>query len=92
MAEDSPTPTIPDDVPTSVVYDMATETATHLSAHYVQLSRSAATEDERQRWWTRVIELRDAKDAVNAHDRATLLARISAWTAEIRALDEEHRG
>ncbi|CAI7974460.1 conserved hypothetical protein [Frankia sp. Hr75.2] len=92
MTEHSPTPTIPDDVPTSVVYDMAAETATHLSARYVRLSESVATEDERQRWWTKVIELRDAKDAVDAHDRATLLARISAWTAEIRALDEERRG
>ncbi|OAA27739.1 hypothetical protein UG55_100767 [Frankia sp. EI5c] len=92
MTEHSPTPTIPDDVPTSVVYDMAAETATHLSARYVRLSESVATEDERQRWWTKVIELRDAKEAVDAHDRAALLARISAWTAEIRALDEERRG
>jgi hypothetical protein len=92
VTEHSPTPTIPDDVPTSVVYDIAAETATHLSARYVWFSEHAATEDERQRWWTKVIELRDAENAIGAYDRATMLARISAWTAQIRALDQERRG
>ncbi|MFJ8627462.1 hypothetical protein ACIRD3_32110 [Kitasatospora sp. NPDC093550] len=92
MTEHSPTVSIPDDVPTSVVYDMLIETATHLSARYVALSDDAATEDGRRHWWGKVIDLRDEKEAVDVDDRATMISKLNAWTATIRELDEERRG
>ncbi|GHF88998.1 hypothetical protein GCM10018790_77970 [Kitasatospora xanthocidica] len=92
MTEHSPTVAIPEDVPTSVVYDMFAETATHLSARYVGLYDDATAERERQDWWTKVLDLRDERDAVDPYDRAALIAKITVWTAEIRALDKERRG
>ncbi|MFJ9845874.1 hypothetical protein ACIRYZ_36615 [Kitasatospora sp. NPDC101155] len=91
MTDHNPTPAIPDDVPTSVVYDMLADTATNLSARYVKLSENATTEDERRRWWNKVIELRDARLAVGAHDRDAMITNIAVWTAEIRLL-KERRG
>ncbi|MFJ2194100.1 hypothetical protein ACIOJE_40205 [Kitasatospora sp. NPDC087861] len=92
MTEHSPTTAVPDDVPTSVVYDMFAETATHLSARYVRLSSDATTEDERRSWWSKVLRLRDEKEAVDADDRAAMIAKITVWAAEIRELDEKRRG
>lgn len=92
MTEHNPTVSIPDDVPTSVVYDMLIDTATHLSARYVKLSDDAATEDEGRDWWAKVLDLRDEKEAVRSDDRATMIAKITLWTAEIRELDEKRRG
>ncbi|MFI1569047.1 hypothetical protein ACH4ZX_39585 [Streptomyces sp. NPDC020490] len=91
MTEHSPT-MIPDDLPTSVVYDMCAETATQLSSRYVKLSDDATTEEERRIWWNKVLDLRDEKNAVDAHDRAAMIAKITAWTTAIHKLDDQRRG
>jgi hypothetical protein len=74
------------DVPTSAVYDTFAETAAQLTAAYTRRSDMAATDEERERWWTAVLRLRDTKRAVPAHDRAQLLAHIQRWEAELTRL------
>ncbi|WP_455355897.1 hypothetical protein [Streptomyces sp. SYSU K217416] len=83
-------PTDPyENVPTASVYDTFAETATRLTGRYTQLSDTASTPDERVRWWQKVLELRDAKRAVPAHDRAQLIAHIQQWEAELARLKDD---
>lgn len=72
-----------ENVPTATVYDVFADTASDLSAYYICLHRSATDEQERERLWRKVLELRDAKHAVPAYDRALLIAHIHAWRAEL---------
>ncbi|WP_225839792.1 hypothetical protein [Streptomyces sp. NK08204] len=73
-------------------YDICAETATQLSARYVRLSDDTTNENEWRDWWNKVVYLRDEKNAVDAHDRATMIAKITAWTTAIRELGEQRRG
>ncbi|MFI2077665.1 hypothetical protein [Streptomyces triculaminicus] len=73
-------------VPTATVYDVFADTASDLSAHYICLHRSATDEQERERLWRKVMELRDAKLAVPAYDRSLLITHIHTWRAELEAL------
>lgn len=68
-----------ENVPTASVYDTFAETATQLTGLYTRLSDTAATPEERERWWQKVLELRDTKRAVPAHDRTQLIAHIKQW-------------
>ncbi|MGA5425183.1 hypothetical protein [Streptomyces lavendulocolor] len=68
-----------ENVPTASVYDTFAETATQLTGLYTRLSDTAATPVERERWWQKVLELRDTKWSVSAHDRAQLIAHIQQW-------------
>ncbi|GAA0927787.1 hypothetical protein [Streptomyces thermoalcalitolerans] len=83
------TPTGPyADVPTTVVYDTFAETAARLTAHYTRLSDTAATPEEREQWWNKVLQLRDTRRAVPAHDRDQLIAHIQRWQAELARLGD----
>ncbi|MEW1639063.1 hypothetical protein AB0469_34030 [Streptomyces sp. NPDC093801] len=77
-----------ENVPTAMVYDTFAETATRLSGYYNSLSNAAATPEERTRWWEKVMELRDTKRAVPAHDRARLIAHIEQWRLEITRIKD----
>ncbi|MFH8574013.1 hypothetical protein [Streptomyces sp. NPDC017993] len=74
--------------PTTLVYDIFAERSGQLIAQYTRLSDTAADGVERERWWQKALEVRDAKRAVPAHDREQLLAHISSWAADIEALKE----
>ncbi|MET8945472.1 hypothetical protein ABZX30_18270 [Streptomyces sp. NPDC004542] len=73
-------------VPTALVYDTFTETANQLTARYTQLSDTASTPEERERWWQKVLELRTVKRAVPAADRDQLIAHVQGWKAELAGL------
>ncbi|WP_225828517.1 hypothetical protein [Streptomyces naphthomycinicus] len=75
-------------VPTTVVYDTFAETATRLTGRYTRLSDTATSDEERDRWWQKVLELRDTKRNVPAHDRAQLIAWIAEWEAELARLSD----
>jgi hypothetical protein len=75
-----------------VVYDEFAETATTLTGLYNSRSHAAATEEERQAWWDKVIALRDARRVVPVHDRDQLIAHIARWTQEIQSLESANRG
>lgn len=74
------------DVPTTSVYDTFAETANQLTGRLTHLSDTAATPEERERWWQKVMALRDTKRAVPAHDRAQLIANIQQWETELAQL------
>lgn len=85
------TPNVPADepyanVPTASVYDTFAETANQLTGRLTHLSDSAATPEERDKWWQKVMALRNAKRAVPAHDRAQLIAHIQQWETELARL------
>ncbi|MFJ8195281.1 hypothetical protein ACIQ8D_36980 [Streptomyces sp. NPDC096094] len=75
-----------ENTPTSVVYDIFTEVYGQLVGRYTELS-DAAGGAEQERWWERVIALRDEKRAVPAFDREQLIAHIKQWTDEMCALE-----
>ncbi|MGW3510817.1 hypothetical protein [Streptomyces sp. NPDC000994] len=81
-----------ENVPTAAVYDTFAETATRLTGRYTRLSDTAPSPEERERWWQKVLELRAAKQAVPAHDREQLIARIGEWEAELARLQAADRG
>ncbi|GGO98279.1 hypothetical protein [Wenjunlia tyrosinilytica] len=80
-----------ENTPTSVVYDVFAETAGLLTARYTSLSDAATSEPERERWWAKVMELRDTKRAVPAHDREQLIVHITRWAADLKALESADR-
>ncbi|WP_331725694.1 hypothetical protein OG264_38905 (plasmid) [Streptomyces xanthophaeus] len=81
-----------ENVPTALVYDTFAETATQLTGRYVHKSDTAPTAEERQQWWQKVMDLRDVKRSVPAHDRTQLIAHIQRWTAELKVLKAEQHG
>lgn len=80
------------DVPTTVVFDEFSETATTLTGLYNSRSKGAATAEKREEWWDKVMALRNARRAVPAHDRDQLIAHITRWTREIEELESSERG
>ncbi|MFJ1550714.1 hypothetical protein [Streptomyces sp. NPDC088246] len=80
------------DVPTAMVFDEFSETATTLTGLYNGRSKGAATAEEREEWWDKVMALRDARRAVPAHDRDQLIAHIARWTRESEELESSERG
>ena len=78
-----------ENVPTAAVYDAFAEAATRLTGRYTRLSDTAASAEERERWWQKALELRDAKRDVPADDRAQLIARIGEWEAELARLSDD---
>jgi hypothetical protein len=81
-----------DNVPTAMVYDSFTEAASALGSRYMRLSDTAPTSQEREVWWAKVLELRDAQRDVPAGDRAALIEHIQRWRAELKALEANARG
>lgn len=73
-------------IPDTVVYDVFADTETELSGVYIYFCDHAETEEERERWWAKVKELRDLRRSVLAEDRDAQLAYIERWRAEITEL------
>ncbi|MEE1808255.1 hypothetical protein [Streptomyces sp. BE133] len=80
------------DVPTTVVFDEFSETATTLTGLYNGRAKGAATAEEREEWWSKAMVLRDACRAVRAHDRDQLIEHIALWTRKIEELESSERG
>jgi hypothetical protein len=74
------------DLPTAVLYDIFRDTATALSAAYVNHSDHATTPDESKQWWDKVLALRDATDATDPDDRTALTHSIQQWRREANEL------
>ncbi|WP_031080313.1 hypothetical protein [Streptomyces sp. NRRL S-118] len=74
--------------PTASVYDSFAETATQLTGCYMHLADNASNPAERDGWWRKLMDLRDAKRAVPAHDRAQLIAHTQQWEAELARLKD----
>ncbi|MEU5030035.1 hypothetical protein [Streptomyces milbemycinicus] len=81
-----------ENVPTAVVYDTFAEMASQLTGRYLHLSESASSEEERDRWWEKVLQLRDEKRAVSSHDRDQLISHIDQWAAELKKLGTAGHG
>jgi hypothetical protein len=58
----------------------------------MRFKRSASTQEEQDAWWAKVLQVRDLKFSVPAHDRAALIEHIHQWRAELAELDTDARG
>ena len=81
-----------DNVPTAMVYDTFAEAASALSGRYMRLSDTAPTSQEREAWWTKVLELRDLKRSIHPDDRAALIEHVHRWRTELKALKADVGG
>ncbi|GHE32299.1 hypothetical protein [Streptomyces hydrogenans] len=72
--------------PTTIVYDIAAETANELIGLLTHRSDTAADPATREARWQRVLAVRDARRAVDPLDRQALLDQISLWRTEIETL------
>ncbi|MFE9459518.1 hypothetical protein [Streptomyces californicus] len=72
--------------PTTMVFDIFTETSNDLIGLLAHRSRTAAAPADREAWWQRVLAVRDDRRSVNPHDRQALLEHISAWRSETETL------
>ncbi|MGW2203219.1 hypothetical protein [Streptomyces sp. NPDC001774] len=80
-------PTDPyENTPTTMVFDVFTETSNELIGLLTHRSDNATDPDTREAWWQRVLAVRDARRAVDPQNRQALLQRISTWRAEIETL------
>ncbi|MEU3229174.1 hypothetical protein [Nocardiopsis alba] len=77
------------DSPTTVLYDIFTDTATHLGGKLVALARAAETDTDRGHWRQRMYEIEDQKEAVDPDDRDALVSHIEQWNAELSHLRGE---
>ncbi|MFF6903321.1 hypothetical protein [Streptomyces hydrogenans] len=75
-----------ENTPTTMVFDVFTETSNELIGLLTHLSDTALNPAVRDKWWKQVLAVRDARRAVDPHDRGVLLAHISHWQAEIENL------
>lgn len=66
------------------LYDALGATAIRLIATLLHCANTAATEQERQRFKARMIEVRDERWAVGVDDRAGQLAYIMRWKSNAR--------
>jgi hypothetical protein len=81
-----------DNIPTAMVYETFAETASAVSSHYMRLSDTADTAQDRDAAWAKVLELRDLKYSVPADDRAALIEHIQQWRADLKALEARNGG
>jgi hypothetical protein len=72
--------------PTTVIYDIFSDTATRLGGKYVALSRKATTPEEREAWRAKLRDVEDQQRAVAAGDREALITHIKRWQAEVAEL------
>ncbi|MFC9624686.1 hypothetical protein ACFTXM_33545 [Streptomyces sp. NPDC056930] len=80
------------DLPTAVVFDEFSEAATTLTGLYNGRSKGAATAEEREEWWDKVMALRNSRRAVRAHDRDQLMEHIALWVRKIEEPESSQRG
>ncbi|WP_432945807.1 hypothetical protein ACQPXM_06560 [Kribbella sp. CA-253562] len=81
-----------DNVPTAMMYEVFAAAGADLTARYMRFNRSASTQEEQDAWWAKVLQLRNLKNSVPAHDRAALIEHIHQWRAELTELDTDGRG
>ncbi|WP_141720818.1 hypothetical protein [Streptomyces sp. Ncost-T10-10d] len=55
-------------------------------------SKGAATAEEREEWWNKVMALRNSRRVVRAHDRDQLIEHIALWARKIEELESSQRG
>lgn len=76
-----------ENTPTAMVFDVFSETANDLIGLYMHRCYAATDDPEtRERWWQRVLAVRDARRAVDPYDRQALVRHIASWRREIETL------
>ncbi|MFJ7496021.1 hypothetical protein ACIQZB_33565 [Streptomyces sp. NPDC097727] len=80
------------DLPTAVISDEFSEAATTLTGFCNDRSKGAATAEEREEWWDKVMALRNSRRAVRAHDWDQPIEHIALWARKIEELESSQRG
>ncbi len=70
-----------------VLYDVLCDTATALTARYVESARAAKTPEEEEHWGTKILDLRDERHSVDHNDREAIREHTRRWASELEELE-----
>jgi hypothetical protein len=73
------------------LYDSARDTCNRLSGIYIDEERRATSEEERQRWLAKDLELLRERAQLNPDDEQGMIEARARWAEQIRQLEAADR-